>query len=176
MNYKLAKCARCNKLFTKGLSEVCAECQPREDQDFSRIRDVLASTGDLTAQEVAEQAGVSMECVTRMLREGRLDNVEEEVNATCGRCGAPAISNAKRLCRKCLADLDRECAQAMHEMRARLHAKDSTDMNDVMDAVEKRRASLREKRKERDAAPAPTEKPGRMIIPDHLRRGSDKKP
>lgn len=169
MDFNLAKCARCKKLFNRILSEVCTACQPEEDADYRRIRDVLTTGRDLNAQEVAEEAGVGVECVIRMLREGRIDNVEHDSDATCGRCGAPAISETKRLCQRCLVNLDRECAQAMHEMRARLLSKQGTDMNKVQEAVELRKAPRHDKR--RESTPAAAKVHGqRMVVPQHLRR------
>ena len=72
MDFRLAKCARCDKLFNKIVSEVCNNCQPDEDSDFSRIQDVLSRESTLNAEEVAESAGVKLECVLRMMREGRI--------------------------------------------------------------------------------------------------------
>ena len=179
MDLKLARCARCKNLFNKIVSEVCNLCQPDEDQDFSRIQDVLAHVKGLNVEKVAEEAGVSVDCVLRMLREGRIDNVAHDDEASCGRCGAPAISTTKRLCKRCLVVLDRECAHAMQEMRQRIHAKNSSDMNDVTEAVEMRRASRRRQRQEneRTAAPAPsTALARRMVVPEHLRKRPGKKP
>lgn len=179
MDFRLAKCARCDKLFNKVVSEVCNNCQPEEDRDFNRIQDVLCREAHLNAEEVATEAGVGLDCVLRMLREGRIDNVSHESNANCGRCGAPAISTAKRLCQRCLVNLDRECAQAIFDLRQRLAAKETSEMNDVMAAVENRRVSRRAQRWENErpatpssspAAPTPSPTGHRMVMPDHLRR------
>ena len=145
MDYTLAKCARCSKLFNKIVSEVCNACQPEEDTDFNRIHEVICRAHGLSAQEVAEEAGVTLECVYRMLREGRIDNVADGENVKCGRCGAPAISLAKKLCHRCLMTLDREWAQAILEMRQRMLAKQQSDMNDVQEAVENKRAAKRKR-------------------------------
>lgn len=174
MDFRLAKCARCDKLFNRVVSEVCTHCQPAEDLDFSRIQDVLSRESQLNAEEVAHEAGVGLDCVLRMLREGRIDNIAQENNATCGRCGAPAISSSKRLCQRCLVNLDRECAQAIYDLRQRLVSKEEgSDMNDVMAAVENRRATRRTQRhnNDRTVVPAPTPAPGRrMFTPEHLRK------
>lgn len=169
MDFKLAKCARCDKLFNKIVSEVCNNCQPDEDRDFSLVQDVLARDQTLNAEQVAEEAGVSLDCVLRMLREGRIDRVTEEKSVSCGRCGAPAISMSKRLCQRCLANLDRECAQAIHDLRQRLVSKEGSDMNGVMEAVENRRASRKAQRQETDRAPSPG-MGRRMVMPEHLRK------
>ena len=165
MDFKLAKCARCDKLFNKIVSDVCTNCQPEEDADFNRIHDIISRTRGLNAQQVSEEAKVSVECVYRMLREGRIDNVEGEDSAKCGRCGAPAISISKRLCQRCLLNLDRECAHAMMEMRQRIRAKEESDMHDVLSAVSDKQASKKERR--RFVPPpvsAPKAVPGRRMV------------
>lgn len=175
LNIKLAKCARCSKLFNKILSEVCNNCQPEEDTDFSRIQDILSRENHLKAEEVAEAAGVGLDCVLRMLREGRIDNVAHESSAACGRCGAPAISMSKRLCQRCLVNLDKECAQAIHDLRERMVvSKDGSDMNAVMAAVESRRASRKREGRETERPKSLTQVKstghGMVVVPEQLRR------
>ncbi len=172
MDFKLAKCARCDKIFNKIVSEVCDTCQPEEDTDFSRIHNVISRTRGLKAQQVAEEAEVAIECVLRMLREGRIDHVESEDPAKCGRCGAPAISLTKRLCNQCLVELDRECAHAMLEMRQRIRSKEESDMHDVRAAISKKRASKRAQRADTEI-PAPSKSPAlgrRMVVQERLGR------
>lgn len=173
MELKLSKCARCNKLYNKILSDVCIFCQPDEDQDFIRIREVLTQAQGYNALQVAQEAGVTIDCVIRMLREGRISNVAHNEEATCGRCGAPAISKTKRLCRRCLTELDRECAHAMMEMRQRIHGINSSEMNDVTAAVVQRRTSRRQQRREAErpvvAAPQ-TAETNRMVVPLQRRK------
>lgn len=169
MEFKLAKCARCTKLFSKIRSEVCDHCQPDEDADFNKIHDAISRHRGITAQEVAREAEVSLECVYRMLREGRIDNVESDETATCGRCGAPAISATKRLCERCLIALDRDCAQAMLEMRQRIRSKEESDMHDVQSAVSKKRAS-RKKLRDLDLNPPPPKPDSgrRMVVQERF--------
>ena len=116
----LAKCARCKKLFGRIASRVCPACQAAEDADYAKIHNVIAKNPGMKAEAVAITAGVDLECVLRMLDEGRLGVVEVTEKPKCGRCGAPAISHLKRLCEHCLAELDRECAEAIDELKKEL--------------------------------------------------------
>lgn len=113
----LTKCARCKKIYVKIASPVCQQCQPDEDADFSKIHNAIRKQSGLNAEAIAENAGVELECVLRMLNAGRLRVKDLGEKPTCGRCGAPAISMAKRLCESCLVELDRECADAMRELQ-----------------------------------------------------------
>ncbi len=112
-----AKCARCGKFFDKIKSPVCLDCLPDEDADYEKIRDVLSEREDLCAQEVAEAAGVSVECVLRMMDDGQIVNVKDTEDVKCGRCGAPAISASKRLCQKCLEQLNREVSANVYQIQ-----------------------------------------------------------
>jgi hypothetical protein len=172
VDFNLAKCARCDSLFNKIVSEVCEHCQPDEDADYNRIHDVISRTPGLTAQQLADETTLGIDCVLRMMREGRIDNVESADSAKCGRCGAAAISATKRLCERCLVDLDRECAQAMLEMRQRIRSREESDMNDIQTAVSEKRASKREQRREpAPATPAAKATTGRgMVVQERLRR------
>jgi len=102
---------------------VCPACQPSEDTDFAKIHNVMAREPGLNAQQVAAKAEVELDCVVRMLNEGRLQLQDLSEKPRCGRCGAEAISMSKRLCDRCLVELDRECLEAMTDLRDRLPEK-----------------------------------------------------
>lgn len=96
---------------------VCPECYQEETEDFDRVRDVLEANPAMKAAEVAEASGVSLECILRFLREGRVAHAGTLEGVECGRCGAPAISMSKRLCEKCLVVMDKEIAKAISNQR-----------------------------------------------------------
>ena len=85
----LAACPRCKKIFDKARSAVCSRCQDSEDDDFDKIRAVLDRNPNLNAEQVAEEASVSVDCVMRMLAEGLISNVNLTEQIKCGRCGGP---------------------------------------------------------------------------------------
>ncbi len=113
----LAKCARCKKLFSKVESPVCGECQDAEAADHEKVRAVMDEFPTLNAEQLSGQSGVDLECVLRMVDEGRLTNVSTLESVTCGRCGAPAISFSKKLCQHCLDRLNAEVAKAQATIR-----------------------------------------------------------
>jgi ribosomal protein L37E len=115
----LATCPRCKKLFDKGCSAVCLHCQADEDADFDKVRAVLDRNPNLNAEEVAEEAAVSVECVMRMISEGLITSVNLLEKVKCGRCGAPAISMSKKLCQACLEELNTQVAQAQGKLKIR---------------------------------------------------------
>lgn len=144
MALTLAKCARCERLFPKLRSAVCVECQDDEDRDFEKIRDVLGASSGLSADQVAERAGVPLPCVLRLIKEGRIASVVPGEHVRCGRCGAQAISFSKRLCERCLMELDREFAQALSVLHAVRRRRPRASVNRTHD-------SIADKRKERQS-------------------------
>ncbi len=115
---ELAHCARCKRLYVRLQSNVCESCRTVEAADFARIREELARTPELTADELAERANVPVACVLRMLDEGLIASAGNG-DQTCGRCGAPAIGPKQRLCTGCLLQLDRQITQELNE--AQMH-------------------------------------------------------
>jgi len=112
----LVSCPRCKKLFDKGVALVCPKCQPAEDADYEKIRAVLDRSPQLNAEAAAAEAEVTVACVMRMLAEGLIANVNM-AEVKCGRCGAPAISLSKRLCKACLDKLNIEVAVAQSQIK-----------------------------------------------------------
>lgn len=112
----LSTCVRCNQIFDKIRSPVCPKCEPDEEADFEKVREWIEANPDRTASEIAESTNVSRECVLRLLDDGRIASVSLQ-DIRCGRCGAPAISATKRLCEKCLQQLNQELAAEQARMR-----------------------------------------------------------
>lgn len=117
----LASCPRCKKMFNKTNNVlVCTSCETAEEDDYTRIREVLANQPGLTAEQTAKEADVAVAVVQRMVKEGALAAVNPSDAIMCGRCGSnPAISAAKRLCAACLEKLNLEVAQASAAIKMR---------------------------------------------------------
>ncbi len=109
----LSKCPRCEQMFNKQNTLICAKCQPNEDEDYEKVREALDEQPNMTPEQVAEVTGVGIGCILRLLDDGRIAAMPDgESRIKCGRCGAPAISLSKRLCEACLQKLNSEVARA----------------------------------------------------------------
>ena len=136
----LANCPRCKKLFNKSVLPVCTACEKDEEGDFEKIRLSLQETPNQTAEEVAEATGVQQDCVLRLLSEGRIANVAPTETIKCGRCGAPAISFTKRLCEKCLHDMNVQLAAAQSKIQLPARKEVGMDASpSVKDVVDQKR-------------------------------------
>jgi ribosomal protein L37E len=138
----LAKCARCGAMFEKHQSAVCVKCQSAEDEDYEKVQNVIEKKPNMNAEQVADAAEVDLAVVSRMLDEGRLENVTLDANVKCGRCGAPAISRSKRLCNACLEALNAKTARAQASIK--LGKKKQTEIGAYNMSARK---ALEEKRK-----------------------------
>lgn len=113
----LGKCARCEKIFAKSGSNVCAVCEPLEEADFERARQALSDTPNQTAEQLADGTGIELSCILRFLNEGRIRTISADHPVKCGRCGAPAISASKKLCEACLHKLNVEIAEQQAKIK-----------------------------------------------------------
>lgn len=113
----LAKCPRCDKLFDKSTTMVCPDCVGAEEADHSVVRDVLSDDPNLNADQLAEKTGVGIDVVLRMIDSGSVSVADRSTSVLCGRCGAPAISASKKLCEKCLRELDREMSKSRQSIK-----------------------------------------------------------
>ncbi|MBN2308121.1 MAG: hypothetical protein JXR94_04075 [Candidatus Hydrogenedentes bacterium] len=144
----LATCPRCNKMFDKTGPLVCPRCQDAEEEDYEKIRQSLAEHPNQSAEDLAEAAQVDIECVLRLLEAGRIETTAANRQVRCGRCGAPAISVSKKLCEKCLQELNAQIA--MQTSKIRLPKRRSVDVGtafNIPDSLDSKRATGAERRK-----------------------------
>lgn len=113
----LASCRRCKKLYQKVRADFCPACETAEENDFETVRQYLTENPDRNASEVSDNTGVPVETVLRFIAAGRLEAQGITSKARCGRCGAPAISLTKRLCERCLDQLNKEIAQQQSRIK-----------------------------------------------------------
>ena len=114
----IASCPRCNETFSKdGESMVCDNCEAAEESDYETVRLYVADHPDCTPSDVVEATGLERELVLRVVDSGRVAQVESAGTIVCGKCGAPAISLAKRLCEACLAELDSQLARTKSQIK-----------------------------------------------------------
>ncbi|HRK33900.1 MAG TPA: hypothetical protein PLJ47_04825 [Candidatus Hydrogenedentes bacterium] len=111
----LKSCPTCKKLFHKFRADVCPACELLEEEYYERVREHISQHTKHTAEKVSEETAVPLEFILRLIRSGRVE-VEGTSMATCGKCGAPAISSTKRLCQKCLGTLSLDFAKQTLEI------------------------------------------------------------
>ena len=135
----LVKCARCQSVFNKIRSPVCVACQEAEEQDFNRVREAVSARPVDTMEQIMESTGVSRACIQRMLDAGIVADVSLSGSFKCGRCGAPAISAAKKLCQTCLGKLDKELAKSRQGLQKQVTPQPEGARMEARAAVDEKR-------------------------------------
>ena len=138
MSLDLAQCARCRRVFPVVRSPACPECQRDEDAEFDKIRDVLDYDSTLSPEETAEAAGVSVDCVLRIVDAGLVSDANVAEVPKCGRCGKPAISRSKRLCEDCVTKLDAQFTKAVGATRNTIRLRNE-EAAGIREAVQQKR-------------------------------------
>lgn len=100
MSLNVRQCKRCRKIFQYQGNPVCQSCIIELDKDFDLVRNYMYDNPKSTIDTVCDETGVSRECVTRWLREGRLILSSDSVALlNCEKCGKPIISG--KFCPEC---------------------------------------------------------------------------
>lgn len=139
MKQRLTKCVRCNHIFVLVKSRVCPTCQHAEDKDFDVVREVLDRHPGISPEDLVEASGVKLDCVMRLLAEGRIQAENFGPPPKCGRCNAMAISHTLRLCVACHTKINRECGEAIRAIQAQIQRKPPSSLHKTHEMVEQKR-------------------------------------
>ena len=137
----LTKCIRCKTLFNKLDNPICPDCESAEEQDFETVRTFVYENEGFNATQVAEETGVDLDCVMRMIERGNIATIDADKSgdaATCGQCGAPAISTTKRLCEDCLEKLNVKMMQT-HKTLQEEQLNALTNRSNIRNEINKKR-------------------------------------
>jgi predicted amidophosphoribosyltransferase len=103
----LENCQKCNGIFNRISGPFCPKCVEQEEQDFKTVHEALREKPHQTIEELAENTGVSEKTIMRLIKDKRISSNLNTEGVTCGKCGAPAISLATRLCERCAREVSK---------------------------------------------------------------------
>lgn len=86
----LGKCPRTGKLYDKKTGPVHPDVMAEENADYSKILDYVADHPNCGPEEVVEETGVSIDCVNRLVKQGRVEQL------TPSQVEAKALDQAQR--------------------------------------------------------------------------------
>jgi predicted amidophosphoribosyltransferase len=101
----LENCQRCNGIFNRIGGPLCPTCVDKEEKDFRAVNEALRRQPHQKIDELAEQTGVSEKTIMRFIKDKRIASDVNTAGVKCGKCGAPAISLATRLCERCAGEI-----------------------------------------------------------------------
>ncbi|WP_276353580.1 TIGR03826 family flagellar region protein [Cohnella caldifontis] len=103
----LTYCPRCNKLFAKGIREVCNSCVVEIEKEYERVAAFLKEHKGANIHEVSEATEVSVKQITKFIREGRVSTANlPNLSVPCEVCGLPIREGT--MCDSCRAKLQRD--------------------------------------------------------------------
>lgn len=86
---ELRNCPECGKVFSYIRTNLCPECQKKDDESFKVIREYISKNPGVSAIDVSRDTGISEQKVLRFLRQGRLSvgEIEKQFKLECELCG-----------------------------------------------------------------------------------------
>lgn len=103
----LTYCPRCNKLFAKGIRDVCNNCVLEIEKEYERVASYLREHKGANIHDVSEATGVSVKQITKFIREGRISTANmPNMTIPCEVCGLPIHEG--NLCGSCRSKLQRD--------------------------------------------------------------------
>lgn len=108
----IRNCKRCGKMYSyMGGIPICGECKQKDEEDFIKVRKYLYDKPGTSMHQISEDCEVSIEKITRFLKEGRLEIREgSNIILECEGCGRSIKTG--RLCPNCSKQLERDMSRA----------------------------------------------------------------
>lgn len=103
----LTNCPRCGRVFVKSTRSICPSCIEEVEREYQACADYLRENRTSTIYELSEATGVSVNQITRFIREGRL-SIKDNPNmgVPCEGCGK--LIQTGHYCDECAERLKKE--------------------------------------------------------------------
>ena len=115
---ELKSCEKCGRKFGALASEpLCTKCSAENiESDFKKVRDYLYDHPGADVREVSEETGVSERVILKLLKDERIEIVDESNGLlACERCGVSIKSG--RVCDDCKNELAKDLMGAAKTLR-----------------------------------------------------------
>lgn len=112
----IRNCKRCGRIYTYiGGPPICPTCIEQDEADFRRVKEYLYNNPGASMSEVSEVLEVSVEKITRFLKDGRLEIVgDSNLILECESCGKSIKTG--RYCQECQNGLTRELSNTARQI------------------------------------------------------------
>jgi len=123
----IKNCPECGKIFNFVRTNLCLECQEKEEQTFRVIREYISQHPGVSAIDVSRDTGISEEKILHFLRQGRLSiGGEKQIKLECELCGR--FVSGGRYCPACQEKLTAGLKKIVREEKQKaLEKKQATD-------------------------------------------------
>ena len=109
-------CKKCGKIFNYIGTPMCPACGEKDESDFRRVKEYLYNNPGATMSEISVVLEVSIEKITRFLKDGRLEIIGGEGNLVleCEGCGKSIKTG--RFCDDCARDITKDLKSTAKQM------------------------------------------------------------
>lgn len=115
---EIKNCKRCGRMYNYITgAPICDQCKQKEEDDFQKVKKYIYDNRGAAMKDVSEACEVSIEKITRFLKDGRLE-IKEGTNIIleCENCSRPITTG--RYCQECSKKLERELTKAGNDATA----------------------------------------------------------
>jgi flagellar operon protein (TIGR03826 family) len=112
----IRNCKRCGQVYNYLGKPICPDCIQSDEDDFKRVKEYLYKNPGTSMSKVSEDLEISVQKITRYLREGRLEITGDEANLilSCESCGKSIRTG--RFCNECSGGLARDLQKTADEI------------------------------------------------------------
>ncbi|HEY9062169.1 MAG TPA: MerR family transcriptional regulator [Pseudobacteroides sp.] len=112
----IRNCKRCGQIYNYAGKPICPDCIKADEDDFKRVKEYLYKYPGTSMAKVSEDLEISVQKITRYLREGRLEISGGEANMilSCESCGKSIRSG--RFCDICAGGLTKDLKKTADEI------------------------------------------------------------
>lgn len=116
---ELRNCPECGKVFTYIRTNLCPDCQRKDEQEFKAVRKYVLMNPGAHIDQISQETGVSAKKIVHYIREGRLSikNQDCQIQITCELCGD--LISSGRYCKECLEKLSSGLKKSISEENLR---------------------------------------------------------
>ena len=88
MELNIGNCPLCGKLFSKVFRDICPACVEKVEEQYKLCSEYLREYRNATIYELSESTGVSINQITKFIREGRISLADNpNLGYPCSSCG-----------------------------------------------------------------------------------------
>ena len=113
---KLKNCVICGKIFASMWGNTtCNDCRKEIAEKEQAVTEYIIDHKDATLQEVADECGVTVKFIRKMIDAGKITIQNENMSYPCNGCGKPIMVG--QYCEECLMKIQIQIDKAKSEMK-----------------------------------------------------------
>jgi len=112
---KVKNCPLCGRIYVETGRKMCRDCYEEQAVLEMEVMSYVRDHPGATAQEVIEATGVDESVLRRLIREGRFEETNLQLDYPCARCGKPIIKG--KFCQDCLMRLHNKLQRTKKELK-----------------------------------------------------------